>query len=583
MNGPEDGELAWDLDRDLKWDQVDWEQVEDNVRRLRQRIFTAVREGDLKRVRNLQKLMLRSLSNTLVSVRRVTQHNAGRRTPGVDGHVVFTDRQRSELTRWVQTGSLSWTARPARRVYIPKPGGKQRPLGIPVVIDRVLQARMVNTLEPEWEARFEARSYGFRPGRGCHDAIAQLFQSLKGKNPRRLWVLDADLAAAFDWIDHDQLMAAIGEVPGRELIRGWLKAGVIEKNHLQPTERGTPQGGVISPLLLNIALHGMEEAAGMRYRNTIRADYFARSSSPILVRYADDLVVLCLTREQAEQVKARLGAWLAPKGLAFNEDKTRIVHVDAGFDFLGFTIRRFGTRSGRKLFIKPSQTAVKRVRKRIREVVRSLHGAGSPSAVMAALNPIVRGWSAYYRTVVSSKIFGQLDSAVWRRVYRWALKQHPNKSKSWVVKRYFGTFNPSRNDRWVFGDRDSGAYLVKFAWTKIVRHQLVEGKASVDDPTLTEYWAKRRRRNRPPLGAGMLRILESQKGRCWLCGDLLFHADSPPQTPEEWEQWAKAARRAVKMLQLAYRAQEQPDNTVVLRLVHPACKRNAETAGTSHA
>ncbi len=258
VSGPEDESLVWR--------QVDWRRAEREVRRLRQRIFTASKAGDLARVRRLQKLMLRSRSNTLVSVRRVTERNAGRLTAGVDGEVVLTDEAKEQLVSRVHDQADVFNAMPVRRVFIPKPGGKRRPLGIPVILDRVQQARVLNALEPEWEARFEPKSYGFRPGRGCHDAIEAIFQIAKGKNPRRLWVLDADLAGAFDRIGHDHILHQLGTFPARGMIRGWLKAGVVENGRLFRTEEGTPQGGVISPLLLNIALHGMETAAGARYR-----------------------------------------------------------------------------------------------------------------------------------------------------------------------------------------------------------------------------------------------------------------------------------------------------------------------------
>ena len=201
----------------------------------------------------------------LLSVRRVTELNAGRKTAGVDGDVVVTAPGKAFLADSVQHHSGSWTPKPVKRVYIPKANGKQRPLGIPVIFDRALQAQVVNALEPEWEARFEPKSYGFRPGRGCHDAIESIHKTAEGKPLKRLWILDADLAAAFDRIDHSHLLAALGGFPARGLIEGWLKAGVVENGRFAPTEEGTPQGGVISPLLLNVALHGMEQAAGVRY------------------------------------------------------------------------------------------------------------------------------------------------------------------------------------------------------------------------------------------------------------------------------------------------------------------------------
>jgi RNA-directed DNA polymerase len=323
VNGPEDASFDWR--------QVDWRRVEDEVRRLRQRIFTASRTGDLARVRSLQKLMLRSRANTLLSVRRVTERNAGRLTAGVDGEVVLGPEAKARLVERLQHPTEPFKAMPVRRVYIPKRGShKRRPLGIPVILDRAHQARVVNALEPEWEARFEPRSYGFRPGRGCHDALEAIYQVIKGKRPRRLWVLDADLAGAFDRIAHDHILSRLGTFPGRGMVAQWLKAGVVEQGRHYRTEEGTPQGGVVSPLLLNVALHGMETIAGVRYRRTARGSSCIAPGCPVLIRYADDFVVLCHTRQEALEVKARLARWLAPRGLAFNEDKPRVVSLSEG-------------------------------------------------------------------------------------------------------------------------------------------------------------------------------------------------------------------------------------------------------------
>ena len=299
--------------------------------------------------------MLRSWSNTLISVRQATQRNVGRKTAGIDGEVALTSPARMELAVQVHRDASSWQPRPVKRVYIPKAGNraKLRPLGIPVIADRCHQGRVRAALEPEWEARFEPKSYGFRPGRSCHDAIQAIYTVCRGRGAKRVWALDADLAAAFDKIDHSRLLESLGSFPARDLIRDWLKAGVFEAGKgFAPTDEGTPQGGVISPLLLNIAMHGLEEAAGVRYINSGRHAGQTKAGSPVLVRYADDLVALCHTQWQAEQVKVKLAEWLAPRGLIFNEDKTRIVHVGrSGFDFLGFNVRRYHG----KLLIKPIQ------------------------------------------------------------------------------------------------------------------------------------------------------------------------------------------------------------------------------------
>src|SRR6266496_1417062 len=224
------------------------------------------------------------------------------------------------MADWLQRGATAWKPRPVKRVFIPKAHGKLRGLGIPVIADRCLQALTVNALEPEWEARFESRSYGFRPGRSCQDAMQAIFVTARGAACRRSWALDADLAAAFDRIDHAHLLHQLGTFPARGMVAAWLTAGVIDQGRFAPTERGSPQGGVISPLLMNVALHGMEQAAGVRYQADGHRDAgSARPGSPVVVRYADDLLALCHSREQAQQVKARLAAWLAPRGLVFNE------------------------------------------------------------------------------------------------------------------------------------------------------------------------------------------------------------------------------------------------------------------------
>jgi RNA-directed DNA polymerase len=570
VNGPKDDVLDWG--------SVDWPGVEDQVRRLRQRIFTASQAGDLKQVRSLQKLMLRSRANALLSVRRVTERNAGRRTAGIDDVVIVTAPGKAALAEQVRNAGSTSVAHAVKRVYIPKADGKQRPLGIPVIFDRAQQAQVVNALEPEWEARFEPKSYGFRPGRGCHDAIEAIFHVARGPNPSRCWILDADLAAAFDRIDHSHLLASLGTFPARELVAKWLKAGVVEQGRFTPTEEGTPQGGVVSPVLLNIALHGMETAAGVRRQLTGVHAGETRRDSPVLIRYADDLLALCHSRQQAEEVKARLATWLAPRGLVFNEDKTRIVHLDEGCDFLGFNVRR---QSG-KLLIKPSKAAVKRIRQRLRIEMRSLRGA-NVAMVLQRLTPIVRGWATYYRSAVSSEVFAKLDTYLWRLTYKWAKFRHPKKPKYWIVKRYFGRFNKSRRDRWVFGDRFSGAYLVKFAWTNIVRHQMVTKGASPDDPALTEYWAARRRRAAPPpLDNLSLRLLKVQRGTCPVCGDLLLYADHPPQSPREWEQWVRITGKALAKRHMTYQHDGSSDAGTI-RLIHARCRPRTPSKATAGA
>ena len=555
------------------WERTDWRHHEEQVRRLRGRIFKAVQDGDWPQARNLQKLMLRSWSNTLVSVRQVTQRNTGRRSAGIDGVVALTSQARAEMAVQVHATHGSHQPSPVRRVYIAKASDKtkMRPLGIPVILDRCHQARVKNALEPEWEARFEPRSYGFRPGRGCHDAVESLFNILCGKSAR-VWILDADLAAAFDKISHEHLLETLGGFPAKAMIAGWLKAGIFEAGKgFAPTGEGTPQGGVISPLLLNVALHGLEEAAGVRYHLSGVQAGKVKGGCPALTRYADDLVVCCHSRQQAEEVKARLAGWLEPRGLAFNEAKTRIVSLSEGFDFLGFNLRRY---PNGKLLIKPGATAIKRFRERLAKEFRALRGS-NVAAVLAKIVPIVRGWVAYYRTVVSARVFHGLTDYLWKLTYKWACWTHPNKPKGWIVGRYFRKFDKFRNDRWVFGDKDTGAYLPKPAWTDIVRHTMVKSWASPDDPALAGYWTQRREKVKPPLDSYTVRLLSRQDGRCSLCGENLLTPDQPPQSPQGWEHWFLwVTKQAIKADYLVHHDTPSAARNHRTHLVHATCRRS---------
>jgi RNA-directed DNA polymerase len=451
----------------------------------------------------------------------VTQINAGRNTPGVDMLVVKTSKARSELVEQMRSYQ-PWKARPARRIYIPKANGKMRPLGIPTVTDRVMQAIVKNALEPYWEVRFEPSTYGFRPGRSCHDAIAKIF-SIARPNKRKKWVLDADIEGAFDSISHERLLEAIGSFPARELIRRWLKAGYLQMGTLHQSETGVPQGGVISPLLMNIALHGMEQALGVCYdrRGQIKG-------SRALVRYADDWVLFCESEQDAQGARRQAQKWLLQRGLRLSEEKTRIVHLCEGFDVLGFNIRHYPApttaRSGYKLLIKPSKESVSNFKDRMRLEWMDLKGH-NVMAILKRLNPIVRGWANYFRIGVSKHTFETLDHLMLNRCARHVRSNHGRKGWRWCRQKYWGQLNPKRADRWVFGEKSTGAYLLKLSWTPIKRHVLVKGAASPDDPDLRGYWIERERRKidndlLPPRLTGLAR---AQRGRCSHCGASLFN------------------------------------------------------------
>jgi RNA-directed DNA polymerase len=502
------------------WHAINWKKAYRMLKNLRGRIFRAAKEGDHKKVRSLQRLMMRSYANIAISVRKVTQSNKGRSTPGIDNLTVTTAKGRAQMVEGL-IKLKPWKAKPTRRIYIRKTNGKQRPLGIPVIKDRCLQAMVVNALEPEWESRFEASSYGFRPGRGCHDAIARIFNLANPTGIKR-WIIDADIKGAFDNIDHNFILDTIENFPSKHLIQQWLKAGYMDKNVFYTTEQGTPQGGICSPLLANIALHGMEEALGIGYRKGFRS-----TGELSLVKYADDFVIFCPSRDKAIQTIAVLKEWLKKRGLQLSEEKTRIVHITEGFDFLGFNIRQYPSKVKRLksiLLIRPSKESVQKIRNKIKAIW--LANKTTPVKMLVSmLNPVIRGWANYFRIGVAKKIFSDLDRWMFYRAWRHAKRKHPNKNTTWRVTKYWGQLNLDRKDNWVFGDKKTGDYLQKFQWIKIQRHIMVKGTYSPDDPSLKEYWKKRTRVKIKELVPSKQKIAKKQNFICPVCNQILLNGE----------------------------------------------------------
>ncbi len=460
----------------LTWNAIDWPRVQQEVRRLQMRTAKAILAGQHRKAQALQWVLTHSRSAKLLAVRRVTT-NRGATTPGVDNVIWRTDKQKLQAA--FNLKPHGYRPLPLRRVYIPKPNGKLRPLSIPTLHDRAMQALYALALAPIAETLADRYSYGFREGRRCADALEQCFTILSRKDAAP-WILEGDIRACFDEIDHQWLLK---HVPmDKRMLRLWLKAGYWEKGQLFPTRVGTPQGGLISPLLANLVLDGMERASQTTPK---------RGSKINFVRYADDFVVTGATRELLEQkVKPALTAFLKERGLELSEQKTVITHIQEGFDFLGHTLRKYGE----KLLITPAKSKVKRLRQKISQVIQSALGC-TQEKLLRQLNPLLRGWANYYRNGAARRTFDKLDYYVFRKLWRWISRRHPNKSRAWKKRKYFS----AAKDQWVFSVRlatEQGQSrvlkLYRLASTRIERHIKVRGAANPYDPAYTDYFAKRR-------------------------------------------------------------------------------------------
>jgi len=514
-----------------EWRDIPWPKAERNVHKLQKRIYRASQRGEVRKVHRLQRLLLSSWSAKCLAVRRVTQDNQGKKTPGVDGVAALEPEQRLDLVAHLD---LDAKPQPIRRVWIPKPGtDEQRPLGIPTLSDRARQALVKFALEPEWEARFEPNSYGFRPGRSCHDAIAAIFSSIK-QCPK--YVLDADIAKCFDRIDQEALLNKLNTFPRlRRVIKGWLKAGVLDGDTLFPTEQGTPQGGVLSPLLANVALHGLERVIQAAFPKTRTVNGKVTEWVPTLVRYADDFVICHRDLDVVRQCQSIVQQWLRGMGLELKPSKTRIGHTlhrhggQAGLDFLGFSIRQYpvgkyhtgkdtrGRPLGFKTLTKPSKAKVVLHQRRLTEIVQR-HRSAPQEALIRHLNPVIRGWCNYYRTAASRRAFRKVSHLLFWTLFRWARRRHHDKGRRWIVRKYW------RMPYWAFSP-EKGTSLYEHERTRIVRHVKVLGGKSPFDGDWT-YWAGRQG-HYPGISFWLSRLLKEQQGKCLRCSLYFMPGDLP--------------------------------------------------------
>lgn len=505
----------------MNWDSISWEACIMEVKKLQLRIARWEKLGNCRKVKALQWLLTHSFSAKCLAVKRVSQ-NRGHRTAGIDGVLMTKPKDKWKMIHTLKR--RGYKSLPLRRVYILKSDGKnRRPLGLPCMKDRAMQALHTMALLPVSEMNADWNSYGFRPERGTADAIEQLFNGLATKRASK-WVLEGDIKSCFDKISHQWILENIPM--DKMILAQWLKSGFVESGKLFPTNQGTPQGGPASPTLANMVLDGIEDLIGRRFGSfKLDGNYDKQRKNPLLfVRYADDFVVIGRTKEVLEQeVKPMIQSFLKERGLELSETKTKITHIHDGFDFLGQNIRKYQMRNGgEKLLIKPSKTNIKTFLTSIRKTIRSARSM-SQTELIRLLNPKIRGWAYYHRSAVSSEIFSAVDKEIWKALWRWAVRRHPNKGKRLVKSKYFHRIELRD---WIFRAtiKEHGIPVTDTLFfassVPIIRHTKIKQQVTPFDPSYEKYFQERTSQKWRNNKSGKLKVMAlwgRQRGICPVC------------------------------------------------------------------